>query len=150
MSPTTVYVARKIITMNPRQPEATHIAVRDGRVLAVGDLARMKTWGRFELDERFAHHVILPGLVEGHCHLKEGGMWTMPYLGWFDRRGPDGRIWPGVRSMEAAVARLREIDAEMQAAGKAATTPLIAWGFDPIYFGADRMTVEHLDRASAT
>ncbi|WP_046239262.1 amidohydrolase family protein, partial [Delftia tsuruhatensis] len=27
--------------------------------------------------------------------------------------------------------------------------PLIAWGFDPIYFGGERMTVEHLDRAAA-
>ena len=31
----TVYAARKIITMNPMQPEATHVAVRDGRILAV-------------------------------------------------------------------------------------------------------------------
>lgn len=150
MSETTVYVARRIITMNSRQPVATHIAVRDGRILAVGDLDRMRTWRRFELDDRFASHVIIPGLVEGHCHLKEGGMWTMPYLGWFDRRGPDGRNWPGVRSMDAAVARLREIDAQMRADGKPDTTPLIAWGFDPIYFGADRMTVVHLDQASAT
>ena len=28
MSETTVYVAKKIITMNPMQPEATHVAVR--------------------------------------------------------------------------------------------------------------------------
>ena len=32
----------------------------------------------------------------------------------------------------------------------APTQPLIAWGFDPIYFGGERMTVDHLDRASAT
>ena len=25
-------------------------------------------------------------------------------------------------------------------------TPLTAWGFDPIYFGGERMTVQHLDR----
>lgn len=150
MTRTTVYVARKILTQNPRQPEATHVAVRDGRVLAVGDLARMKAWGDVELDERFADRVLMPGFVEGHCHLKEGGMWNLPYLGWFERRGPDGRRWPGVRSMEAAVARLRELDAEMTAAGRPADAPLIAWGFDPIYFGAERMTVEHLDRASST
>ncbi len=150
MTHTTVYAARKILTMNPRQPEATHVAVRDGRVLAVGDLERMKAWGAFDLDERFADRVLLPGFVEGHCHLKEGGMWVWPYLGWFERRGPDGRRWPGVRSMEAAVARLCEIDAEMSAAGRPADEPLIAWGFDPIYFGAERMTVEHLDRASRT
>jgi predicted amidohydrolase YtcJ len=136
--------------MNPMQPHATHVAVRDGRVLAVGALADMQGWGPFTLDERFAGKVLMPGLIEGHCHLKEGSMWDMPYLGWFDRRDPQGRVWSGLRSMDAVVARLVEIDAEMGVAGKAANAPLIAWGFDPIYFGGERMTVEHLDRASAT
>src|SRR6188768_490557 len=145
---TTIYSARKIITMNAMQPEATHVAVRDGRILGVGALAELAAWGPHTLDDRFADKVLMPGLIEGHCHLKEGSMWDMPYLGWFDRRDPQGTVWPGLRSMEAVVARLVEIDAQMQAAGKAVTEPLIAWGFDPIYFGGERMTVEHLDRAS--
>ena len=146
--PTAVYRARKIITLNPMQPEATHVAVRDGRILSVGPLERMREWGAFDLDERFADRVLMPGLVEGHCHLKEGSMWDLPYLGWFDRRDPAGKVWPGLRSMEAVVARLVEVDAQMRAAGRAEGDPLIAWGFDPIYFGGERMTVEHLDRAS--
>lgn len=145
---TTVYAARKIITLNPMQPEATHVAVRDGRILAVGDLARMRQWGEFELDERFADRVLLPGLVEGHCHLKEGGMWAMPYLGWFDRSDPDGRVWPGLRSMQAVVDRLRDIDQTMRADGQPENEPILAWGFDPIYFGGQRMSVLELDQAS--
>ena len=143
---TTVYAARRIVTMNPAQPVATHVAVRDGRILAVGDLDRMAAWGAYTLDSTFADKVLLPGFVEGHCHLKEGGMWDMPYLGWFDRRDPQGRVWPGLRSMAAVVARLTELDAEMAAAGQPASAPLIVWGFDPIYFGGERMTVDHLDR----
>jgi len=141
MTQTTVYVAKRIVTMNPAQPEATHVAVRDGRILAVGDLARCAAWGTCTLDETFADQVLLPGFVEGHCHLKEGGMWVWPYLGWFDRRDPDGKVWPGVRSMDAAVARLAEIEAAMPPG-----QPLVAWGFDPIYFGGERMTTRHLDR----
>ena len=147
---TTVYAARKVITLNPMQPEATHVAVRGGRILAVGDLDRVREWGDFELDDRFTGKVLMPGLVEGHCHLKEGSMWEMPYLGWFDRRDPDGKVWPSLRSMDAVVERLVEIDAQMLADGKRADEPLIAWGFDPIYFGGERMTTVHLDRASAT
>ncbi|MBS0448337.1 MAG: amidohydrolase [Proteobacteria bacterium] len=142
----TVYPARKIITMNPMQPEATHVAVKDGRILAVGDLERVAAWGAYALDDRFADKVLLPGFVEGHCHLKEGSMWDWVYLGWFDRRDPQGKVWPGLSSMDAVVARLAEVDAQMAAAGKPADEPLIAWGFDPIYFGAERMTVEHLAR----
>jgi hypothetical protein len=142
----TVYRAKVIHTLNPMQPTATHVAVRDGRILAVGDLAHASAWGAFELDERFADKVLLPGFVEGHCHLKEGGMWDSPYLGWFDRRDPKGKVWPGLRSMDAVVARLHEIDAEMAARGEPEAKPIIAWGFDPIYFGGERMTVDHLDR----
>lgn len=147
---TTVYNARRIITMNPMQPQASHVAVRAGRVLAVGTLADMQAWGRFSLDQRFSAKVLLPGLVEGHCHLKEGSMWDQTYLGWFDRSDPEGRIWSGLRSMDAVVARLTEVADRMRADAIPDSEPLIAWGFDPIYFGAERMTVQHLDRASAT
>lgn len=146
---TVVYRARKIITLDPMQPEATHVAVRDGRILSVGSLETVRAWGAFDLDERFADRVLMPGLVEGHCHLKEGSMWDLPYLGWFDRRDPQGKVWPGLRSMESVVARLTEVNAQMHAAGEGDLKPLIAWGFDPIYFGGERMTIEHLDRASA-
>ena len=147
---TTVYAASKIITMNPMQPQATHVAVREGRVLAVGTLDDAQAWGDFELDTRFADKVLMPGLVEGHCHLKEGSMWQWAYLGWFDRRDPAGKVWRGLRSMETVVARLCEVDAEMKASGRPDADPLIAWGFDPIYFGGERMTVVHADRASLT
>lgn len=148
--PTTVYAARCIVTMNPAQPQATHVAVRGDRILAVGDLARMQAWGDYTLDTSFADKVLLPGFVEGHCHLKEGSMWDTPYLGWFDRRDPQGRTWPGLRTMDAVVARLVEIDAAMAAAGQAPDAPLIAWGFDPIYFGGARMTVLHIDQVGAS
>ena len=75
--PTTVYLSRKIITMNPAQPLATHVAVRDGRILAVGTLDEVSVWGAHTLDTRFADQVLMPGFVEGHCHLKEGSMWDM-------------------------------------------------------------------------
>jgi predicted amidohydrolase YtcJ len=38
MATTTLYRARRILTMNPSHPEATHVAVREGRVLGVGPL----------------------------------------------------------------------------------------------------------------
>ena len=36
---TTIYQARKIVTMNPSRPVATHVAVRDGQILGAGNLA---------------------------------------------------------------------------------------------------------------
>ncbi len=143
MATTTVYAARKIITMNPAQPQASHVAVRDGRILGVGSLPELAGWGAHELDERFKDNVLMPGLVEGHSHLMAGTLWRYTYCGYFDLADPDGRVWPGAKSLDAVVAALSQ--AAAQHAG-----PVTGWGFDPIYFGAKRCTREDLDRVSAT
>ena len=140
----TIYPARRLITMNPRQPEAAAVAVKDGRILGVGSVEDLLKWGPATIDERFKDKVIMPGLIEGHCHLKEGGMWSWTYLGWFDRRDPSGHVWAGLKSMQAVVERLTQVDAEMTAKGLSLDQPLLAWGFDPIYFGGERMDVHHL------
>jgi predicted amidohydrolase YtcJ len=144
MPPTVIYPARRIITMNAHQPFATHVAVRDGRVLGVGSLEELEGWGQYTLDRRFEQLVLMPGFVEGHSHAYEGGVWNFPYVGFFDRRDPDGAVSPGLRNIDAVVARLREIERGM----KTADGPLLAWGFDPIYFGGRRMNVGDLDQVS--
>ena len=100
MSGTVVYAARRIITLDPARPQARHVAVRDGRVLAVGELDALRAWGPFDLDERFADKVLMPGFVEGHSHVGEGVYWRYVYCGFFDRTDPDGRVWPGAKSIE--------------------------------------------------
>lgn len=142
-APTTVYAARRIITMNPSRPEATHVAVRDGRILGAGTLDEVRGWGTHELDERFADKVLMPGLVEGHSHIMAGFMWRYVYCGWFDARDPDGRLWPGLKSMDEVVAALLRA-----AAGH--DGPVLGWGFDPIYFGGARCRRQDLDRVSET
>ncbi|MDA7826657.1 amidohydrolase [Rhodobacteraceae bacterium] len=144
MSQTTIYSAKKIITMNPNQPEVTHVAVRDGRILGAGSLSDLEPWGAYTLDDRFADKVLMPGFIEGHAHTMEGTLWRNVYVGWFDRMDPDGNIWEGVKSIDAIVARL--IDAEAKLADP--NTPLSAWSLDPIYMDNRRVTRHDLDRVS--
>ena len=146
MSQTTVFAAKDIITMNPSRPRATHVAVRDGRILAAGSLDEMSGWGPYELNDDFAGHVLTPGFVEGHAHAMEGGIWDYTYVGFQDRWDPDGNRWPGVTSFDAVLARLKEAEARLPDA----ETPLFAWGLDPIYFDGGRMSVTHLDQVSKT
>lgn len=139
----TIYRAKKILTMNRSQPEATHVAVRSGRILAVGTEEQAAAWQGARHDERYADKVLMPGLVEGHCHLHEGVVWLYVYVGFYDRRGPDGKIWRGLKTIDEVVARLREAQGALEG-GK----HLIGWGFDPIYFGSRRMSVQDLDKVS--
>ena len=144
--PTTIFRAGKILTMNPMQPQAGCVAVREGRILAVGDEQDMRGWGEHALDTRFDDKVLIPGLVEGHSHLMEGALWKFAHVGYYDRRGPDGRMWQGLKSFDEVVARLSDFERAMTDPDE----PLLAWGFDPIYFGEQRMTTRELDRVSAT
>jgi len=143
---TTIYRARRILTMNPSRPEATHVAVRDGRILGTGSLEELAGWGAYTLDERFADKVLMPGLVEGHSHTMEGTFWRYIYVGNFDRVDPDGRVWTGVKSIDAAVARLR--DAATRLAGP--EQPLAGWSLDPIYYGNRRCSRQDLDGVSTS
>ena len=143
-----IFQAKSIRTMNPHMPHATHIAVRDGHILAVGTKDDIdiwqSAWGEMDLNTDFAERTLLPGFVEGHSHLMEGLFWNYHRVGYYDREGPDGTVWPGLKSIDAVVDRLKEIDAQREDKSE----PLIAWGFDPIFFTDRRMNLNDLDTVS--
>ncbi len=144
MPSTTIFAARKIVTMNPSQPFATHVAVRDGRIVLAGSAEAMKSLPDAALDERFADKVLLPGFVEGHAHVMEGTLWAFPYVGAYDRRAPDGRLVQGLGDTAAVVTRL----AEAAAATAGSDKPVYAWGFDPLQIGDQTLTRHDLDKVS--
>ncbi|SDC17767.1 amidohydrolase [Ruegeria marina] len=144
MSDITVFAARKIITMDPSRPVASHVAVREGKVLAVGGADCADAWGPVTHDNSLAHAVLMPGFVEGHAHMMAGAMWNFAYAGYHDRIDPQGRLHKGMTDIGAVVARLREHVATLPAG-----QPLIAWGFDPIFLPTERLNRHHLDQIAA-
>lgn len=143
----TIYTAKKIVTMNPSNPEGTAVAVRDGRILGVGTLEELEGWGPHKVDDTFKEKVLIPGLVEAHAHVLEGVAALFPYSGFFDRPQPDGSISKGIKSYAELVEQLQDLDAQMADPEE----PLITMGFDPIYFiGKERLSVKHLDQVSTT
>ena len=77
---TTIYPARRIITMNPANPFDEAVAVRDGRVLAVGTIEELAGWGEHVIDDTFSDKVLTPGFIEAHTHVMSGGVWQLPYV----------------------------------------------------------------------
>src|SRR5260370_540289 len=129
--------------MNPNRPFATHVAVRDGRILGAGTFDEIKGWGKVELGEGFADKVIRPGFVEGHSHAFEGGVWKFPYVGYFDRISPEGQRFKGLKNIDEVVTALATFEKTLPAGAS-----LLAWGFDPIYFGGRRLDRSDLDKGS--
>ena len=131
--------AKTVLTMDRYKPTASHIAISDGRILAVGDRHCADPWGGGKIDDRFADSVIMPGFVEGHSHLMEGGLWQYIYLGFQQRLSPEGDHWPGVKTNDEVVQRLKANDQ-----GGA----VIGWGFDPIFLSGAALSRDDLDRVS--
>lgn len=143
----TIYSAAQVITMNPSNPVATHVAVRDGEILGAGSLEELAGWGDYCLDETFAQKIIIPGFVEAHAHVMAGGMMLHPYLGYFQRARGDGSIAPGIKSYAALIAALQDEHQKIADPEE----PLVAVGFDPIYFNDQpRLSCHHLDQVSTT
>lgn len=111
----TIFQAKKIHTLNPSNPIATHIAVNeDGMILGVGGYDDVAGWGEHNLDDSFADKIITPGFVEAHAHVMAGGMMTLPFLGYFERARADGTIAPGIKSYEELITALKDEDAKLK------------------------------------
>jgi predicted amidohydrolase YtcJ len=71
----TIYSGGPILTINDSAPRAEAVAVRDGRIIAVGSMADLNTHKGdktqlFDLDGR----AMLPGFVDSHGHVVMGGL----------------------------------------------------------------------------
>lgn len=110
----------KIYTFDPAQPQAEAVAVRDGKVLAVGSLADIMALNGAKSADTFDLQgaTLIPGLNDAHTHLIQ---WALS-LHEVDL--------VGVRTMAEAVEKVRE---------RAATMPPGAWllgaGWDQNYWG---------------
>ena len=146
----TVFVAKKIITMDPGWPMATAVAVRDGRVLSVGSLAELKPWldkAPHTLDRTFADKILFPGFIEPHGHPVLGGTaLTRPLLTYLPTPNPYGPAFPGVKTREQAWTKLREYVGKAQSGDETVLT----WGYDVIAMGGKHLTKNELDEISTT
>lgn len=146
----TVFVAKRIVTMDPGWPEATAVAVKDGRILSVGSLADLDPWLKrfpYKIDESFKDKVIYPGFVEAHGHPVMGSIAiSRPPLSFFPLRNPYGEDFPGVKTRADAIAALKKYVAD----AKSPTETIMTWGYDVVAMGGNFPTRDELDQISKT
>ncbi len=145
-SPVRVFVARKILTMDPLLPEATAVAVVDGRIEAVGSLAtltRALVTRPHDVDRSFENKVLMPGLIEPHLHPYIAGvLLPMEFITPHDWDLLDRQV-EGVRGREAYLARLAEVES-----GLPEDEWLWTWGYHQYFHGA--LARADLDAISST
>jgi predicted amidohydrolase YtcJ len=146
----TVFVAKKIITMDPGWPEGTAVAVRDGKILSVGSLDDLQPWLKSapsRIDRTFADKTLMPGFIEPHGHPINGSLpMTLPLLTAFPVDNPYGAAFPGVKTQAEAFAKLAEYVAQAKSPDEA----VVAWGYDPIALNTGHLDKTILDTISKT
>lgn len=136
-TPATIYLARKVVTMEADKPTATAVAVADGRIIAVGSLEEVKgvmNGGRpYELDRTFESKVIMPGFVEHHVHPLLGVLTMALEIIAIEDWAVPGKFSKAVQSQEEYAGRLREALARM--AGTDPNETLFTWGYHHYFHG---------------
>ena len=141
----TIFLAKRIITMDESLPEAEAVAVSQGRVVAVGSMKDMTPWmqGReVTIDRQFEDRVLMPGLIDNHIHPFLGAL-LMPMViiapeSW---RKPDGSLRPEARTPDAYMKALKE---EIKA-HQDHKEWFITWGYQPDLHGRyDRISLDQL------
>ncbi|MFM9084153.1 MAG: amidohydrolase family protein, partial [Actinomycetota bacterium] len=143
--PPVIIRARRIVTLDPSCPVADAVAVVDGRVLHTGTFEEVSSdlagLGAI-VDDRFGDQVIVPGFIEGHCHiLDEGSLSRFAWLGSYDRRTPDGGVQPGCATHDAALARIVRAASETPEPNDV----VVCLGWDPAMAGSPGLDRHVLD-----
>ena len=130
-----VYTAKKIVTMEPSMPTATTVAVRNGRILAVGTRHDVQPWlDRYphRFDNRFADKVLYPGFIDPHLHPFLGAT----LLGQNEIIAPEDWRLPG-RFIKGATDRKAYLDRLTALANEHpdSTLPLFTWGWNAFWHG---------------
>ena len=129
-----VYTAKKIITMEPALPEAEAVAVRDGRIVAVGTLESLRPWTRAyetRIDRTLEDKVLMPGFIDPHVHPSLPAVLTQfPFLAPDDWSLPTGEF-PGATDPKTYEKRLKALVEKHQDPD----IPFIAWGYHSLWHG---------------
>ncbi len=143
----TIYTAKKIITMDPKKPNANAVAVVGDRILAVGSLNDLKQAAGeqpYTVDETFADKILTPGFIAQHLHpVLVALTMTSEIIAIEDWVLPSGTV-PAVRDREGYLKRLKEAEARL----KDPDELLLTWGFHQYFHG--KLTRADLDKISAT
>ncbi len=139
-----VFTARRVVTMNPSWPTGTAVAVRDGRILEVGTFESLAPWlerDRVVVNEMFADHVLMPGLIDPHLHpLMAAVLLPMEFIAAMRWRFPWGDAEPAA-TPGAYRRRLVDVHRSMPDPRQ----PLFTFGYHELWHGrVDRRLLNEL------
>ncbi len=146
-APLVIYTARKVLTMEPGNPEATAIVVSGKQVVVAGSWKEAKALlgeQSYRVDDTFASKIILPGFIDQHLHPLLGALtlateviapedWVVP-----------GKTWKRAAGQEHYIDRLTAANCALADPGEW----LFSWGYQQYFHGP--LNRQILDSISST
>ena len=123
-APDTVLLNGKVVTLDARSTTQEAIAVRDGRIIAVGttaDIRKLAGPATRVIDAR--GRTVIPGLIDSHLHAIRAALSFSTEVNWI-----------GARSLEEALGRIRAASRTM----KAGSWLIVAGGWNVQQFEENR------------
>src|SRR5664279_2454888 len=143
-APLVVFTAKKIVTMERDNPEATAVAVSGKQIVVAGSLEEVKGFlgdKPYCMDDTFAAKVILPGFIDQHLHPLLGALtlaveviapedWVVP-----------GKTWKKASNQRQYIGRLKDANAALADPNEW----LFTWGYQQYFHGPlDRKTLDSI------
>ena len=143
-APLVVYTAKKIVTMERDNPEATAVAVSGKQIVVAGSLEEVKGFlgdKPYCMNDTFAAKVILPGFIDQHLHPLLGALtlaveviapedWVVP-----------GKTWRKASNQRQYIGRLKDANAALADPNEW----LFTWGYQQYFHGPlDRKTLDSI------
>ena len=128
----TIYPANSVVTMTGKNNTAKAIAVKDGKIVGVGNLESLTAeFSGSQINDTFKDKTIMPGLIDPHMHVLLGGLfYAQPFAPPWPMAMPDG-MTEGYDSPEKFHTRLRDIVAATPESKNVA----LAYGFHNLVQG---------------
>jgi predicted amidohydrolase YtcJ len=147
-APITVFIAKKIITMDPARPVATAVAVRNGQILSVGSLQELQPWlqnQRYTLVDTFKNKILMPGFIDPHAHPMLGAIqlatvWITPE--------PWNILGTHIPATQGHAAYMQALRTAFKNDTRPKNQPFITWGYSHFYHGS--ISRADLDALSTT
>ncbi|MBP7981674.1 MAG: amidohydrolase family protein, partial [Arenimonas sp.] len=136
-----IYTGGQIVTINDAQPNAEALAVKDGKILAVGGKAEIEKAHKGKTTEMvdLAGKTLMPGFIDGHAHVQQFGAQA---VGANLLAPPDGEV----NTIDDVVAKLKTFS---EGPDVEKTGWVFGVGFDDALLGRFP-TREDLDKVSTT
>ena len=134
----TIYTAKKFITMDRNNPEATAVIVIGDKVLAVGSLDELETGLKgqpYKVDHTFDGKIVTPGFIAQHVHPFLGALsMESTIISIEDWALPSGYVKKAMGN-EEYISRMKEELAKLDKEDPEKKKPFFTWGYHQTFHG---------------